>query len=338
MVLEAIQLNITHKEQELTEQSRVVQETLELFHKTENQLVELEDQKTTMENTITFLKQKITVCQNLEFLSEKDQPDPADLELLAKKISPKSIKIEQELTVHFTEGLHNRKVTLHYQKSLKNGKRPDFILEIQTDNNKIHLVMDAKFKNYLYQKNVVKDLEIIKKKYATPKYYVFVVHPCTDPKFSNLGSKAIYFSEDIPTMPFHHYGYLLAQPNFIDNLKKAIGMALEYLIEGSYNAKQKNSTLDPKPKEEKLFCLNCGTNHTELVPYTRPGLPERYHYTNTCQNSECGHVAYFDYCWNCKTKLYKHGSYWDYHRTSVWSAFDIHCPNCGLTVADNFKM
>lgn len=72
VVLEAIQLNITHKEKELTEQSRLVQETLELFHKTENQLVELEDQKTAMENTITFLKQKIAVCQNLEFLSEKD--------------------------------------------------------------------------------------------------------------------------------------------------------------------------------------------------------------------------------------------------------------------------
>ena len=72
VVLEAIQLNITHKEHELAEQSRVVQETLELIHKTENQLGELEDQKAAMENTITFLKQKITVCQNLEFLSEKD--------------------------------------------------------------------------------------------------------------------------------------------------------------------------------------------------------------------------------------------------------------------------
>lgn len=72
VVLSAVQLNITHKEQELAEQSRVVQETLDLIHKTENQLVELNDQKVAMENTITFLKQKITVCQNLEFLSEQD--------------------------------------------------------------------------------------------------------------------------------------------------------------------------------------------------------------------------------------------------------------------------
>lgn len=259
------------------------------------------------------------------------QPDPADLELLAKKISPKSIKIEQELTVHFTERLHDRKVTLHYQKSLKNGKRPDFMLEIQTDNNKIQLVMDAKFKNYLYQKNAVKDLEIIKKKYAGSKYYVFVVHPCTDPKFSNLGSKAIYFNEDLPTMPFHQYGYLSAQPNFIDNLKKAIGMAFEYLTQVSQSANLGDGTLDPKP-EKALFCLSCGTDQVNLIPFIRPG--NRFHYTATCQNTECGHIAYFDYCWNCKTKLYKHGSYWDYHRTSIWSSFDIHCPNCGLTVAD----
>jgi len=262
------------------------------------------------------------------------QPNPSDVEQLAKEISPKNVKLNQELVIRFTEALPDRQVKLFYQKTLPNGKRPDFVLEIQTNKNTIYLVLDAKFKNFQYQKNVVNELKIIKEKYKGHKHHVFIIHPCTDRKLSNLGGKSIYFEKDIPSAPFHKYGYLSTQPNFTDNLKKVIGMALEYLIEGSYNAKQDNNALDPKPKEEKLFCLNCGTNDTKLKQFPRRGLPERYHYTNTCQNSECGHVAYFDYCWNCKTKLYKHGSYWDYHRTSVWSAFDIHCPNCGLTLAD----
>jgi uncharacterized protein YlbG (UPF0298 family) len=262
------------------------------------------------------------------------QPNPSDVEQLAKEISPKNVKLNQELVIRFTEDLPDRQVKLFYQKTLPNGKRPDFVLEIQTNKNKIYLVLDAKFKKYNpHKKEEMKEIETIKEKYSGNKYYVFVVHPCKDSKLLNLGSRAIDANGDIPIMPFHQYGYLSAQPNFTDNLKKVIGMAFEYLIENSYNAKTGNA-LDPKPLEEKLFCLNCGTSHTELVRFTRPRLPERYHYTNTCQNSECGHVAYFDYCWNCKTKLYKHGSYWDYHRTSIWSPFDIHCPNCGLTLAD----
>lgn len=266
------------------------------------------------------------------------QPNSADLERLVKEISPKNVKMDKGLIVSFTEGLVDRTVTLYYQKTLPNGKRPDFMLGIQTDRNKIFLVLDAKFKNYYCQKHILKDLKNTNEKYLGDKHYVFVVHPCIDPKFSNLGSKAIYFEKDIPTMPFHQYGYLSVQPGFTDSLKKVIGMAFEYLIEGSYDARQDDgTTLDPMPQGAALFCLNCGTSHTELKQIPRPKPPVRYHYTNTCENSACGHVAYFDYCWNCKTKLYKHGSYWDYHRTSVWSAFDIHCPKCGLTVADKFN-
>lgn len=60
----------------------------------------------------------------------------------------------------------------------------------------------------------------------------------------------------------------------------------------------------------------------------------RHYYSYTCNENDCGHKIYIDYCWNCKTKLFKHGSYWDYHLEPTWSMFDIRCPNCGMTIAD----
>ena len=261
------------------------------------------------------------------------QPKPADLERLVKEISPKNVKMNRELTLQFKEGLPDRQVTLFYQKTLPNGKRPDFMLEILTNNNTVYLVLDAKFKNYSYQKNkdkdVVEELNIIKKKYSGNKHHIFIIHPCTDPELSNLGGKSICFEENSPTAPFHQYGYFSSQPNFTDNLKKVLGMAFEYLIDCIHNAKQPDGTIDQKP-EKSPFCLCCGGEDVEL----NPSETDRIYFISTCKNKDCGHVAYFDNCWNCKTKLYKHGRYWDYHRTSVWSEFDIHCPNCGLTVAD----
>jgi len=123
----------------------------------------------------------------------------------------------------------------------------------------------------------------------------------------------------------------MIKPNQTGNLKKIIGMALEYLIENNHSAIGANRIKDPKP-ELDLVCLSCGSTKVKIKQHTRGN--NRYFYECECENKECGHKIYIDYCWNCKTKLYKHGSYWDYHKTSIWSIFDIHCPNCGMTVAD----
>jgi hypothetical protein len=106
------------------------------------------------------------------------------------------------------------------------------------------------------------------------------------------------------------------------------------LIENEHNAKKSDKSKDPKP-ELDLICLSCGNTKVSIKQISRGS--NRFHYVCQCENTNCGHNVYIDYCWNCKTKLYKHGSYWDYHKTSMWSIFDIHCPNCGMTVADKPK-
>ena len=166
-------------------------------------------------------------------------------------------------------------------------------------------------------------------------YYVFILHPCNDltgekkpVKMTNHGGDKIYFGEEEdqkPTFPFHKYGYITHKPNFTDNLKKLIGMAFEYLLESHKNANN-GTTKDPQPSND-LFCLNCGSTSVDIHP--KQGAKK---YTADCRT--CGHQTHINYCWNCSTKLFKHGYYWDYHKTSVWSSFDIHCPNCGMAFAD----
>jgi hypothetical protein len=267
--------------------------------------------------------------------------NPNDLRQLLSSISPQNKKIETHIKIDFSGDLNGRSVILHYQKPLSNNKRPDFLLEISKGHRKISLILDAKFKNYKYKKGATSDLEAINEKYQiSDNDFVFTLHPCNDflddkgelVRMTNHGGSRIYFS-DKPTFPFHKFGFIMIKPNNTDNLKKVIGMALEYLIENEHVAKKNDNIIDPIPEHE-MICLSCGGDKVIINKIDRGAPPYARHYTCHCQNEECGHNTYIDYCWNCRTKIFKHGSYWDYHRTSIWSIFDIHCPCCGMTVAD----
>lgn len=258
-----------------------------------------------------------------------------DLHSLLSVITPDSKKIDKEVCINFSGNLNSRSVKLHYQKQLLNNKRPDFIIEIETNSKTVNLILDAKFKNYNYKKSASIEAKNMYEKYG---HYTFTLHPTSDKtwneknvKLTNFGGDKIYDEDNNVDLPFHKYGFLMIKPNQTDNLKKIIGMSFEYLIEDDHSAICENRRKDPKP-EFDLICLSCGSTTVKLNKHTRGN--NRYFYDCECENKECGHKIYIDYCWNCKTKLYKHGSYWDYHKTSIWSIFDIHCPNCGMTVAD----
>ncbi len=269
--------------------------------------------------------------------------EPKDLISLLKAIDPKKQTIAEHSKIDFKKSLAGRQVTLHYQKSIAENKRPDFILEITSNMRTINLVLDSKFKNYNYKKSIVKETEDTQKKYGGDRNYVFILHPCKDGtyneksvKYTNLGGERIYYGvEQQEKYPFHEYGYIELKPNFTDNLKKLISMSFEYLLDENHNAK--NGTLvDPCP-DSSMFCMNCGSEKFDYLDkrthrWTMNGVSAYYYPSCKCQ--DCGHEAHLDYCWNCKTKLFKHGSYWDYHLESTWSIFDIRCPNCGMTVAD----
>lgn len=264
-----------------------------------------------------------------------------DLSTLLKIIDPKKQTIVEYSKIDFKNSLAGRRVTLHYQKGMEENKRPDFILEVTCNRWTINLILDSKFKNYNYKKSIVYETVDMTNKYGGNKNYVFILHPCKDGifedrniKYTNHGGERIFYGEGEDQQikfPFHEYGYIELKPNFTDTLKKLIAMSFEYLLEPTRNAKQDNRDINPRPENE-MFCLNCGGTNITMTESLR-GNNRRY-FSCTCNETDCGHKIYIDYCWNCKTKLFKHGSYWDYHLESTWSIFDIRCPNCGMTVAD----
>lgn len=275
--------------------------------------------------------------------------DPKDLKALLRVIDPNKQSIVKQFTINFKNKLAGRQVTLHYQKSIEGDKRPDFILEITGKKNSINLVLDSKFKNYNYKKSIVLETLEMTKKYGGKGNYVFILHPCKDGtfqersiKYTNHGGEKIYHNEEgvlKKEFPFHKYGYIELKPNFTDTLKKLLAMSFEYLLEPSSNAKQDRNP-DPFPENE-VFCVNCGkfNKGDEIIFNIEKGtypISGGHFYKYTCleTKSGCGHEINISYCWSCKTKLYKHGSFWDYHLESTWSLFDIRCPNCGMTVAD----
>lgn len=263
-----------------------------------------------------------------------------DVITLLKNIDPKKQAIGAYSKINFANSLAGRNVTLHYQKENKDGKRPDFILEVSCDKRKINLVLDSKFKNYNYKKSIIRETMEMLDKYQEDSDYVFILHPCKDGTFegrdiryTNHGGERIFDGEGEAQwrFPFHGYGYIELKPNFTDNLKKLIAMSFEYLLESNKNAKA-NSVIDPKP-EFPMFCISCGGNSflkEQQNKYPSGG----FYYKYVCDSEECKHEINLSYCWNCKTKLFKHGSYWDYHLESNWSIFDIRCPKCGMTAAD----
>jgi len=269
--------------------------------------------------------------------------EPKDLTALLKAIDPKKQTIAEHSKINFKNSLAGRRVTLHYQKSIVENKRPDFILEITCNRRTINLVLDSKFKNYNYKKSIVYETVDMTNKYGSNKNYVFILHPCKDGtfehrniKYTNHGGERIFYGEGEEQQikfPFHEYGYIELKPNFTDTLKKLFAMSFEYLLEPSRIAEDKN----PKPENE-MFCINCGNDKFAIQEGSYRSGGKFYKYSCIAEDINqakiCGHEVNISYCWNCKTKLFKHGSYWDYHLESTWSIFDIRCPNCGMTVAD----
>lgn len=266
-----------------------------------------------------------------------------DITTLLKNIDPTKQTIGEYSKINFGNSLAGRNVTLHYQRKITGDKRPDFILEVSCNNRNINLVLDSKFKNYNYKKSIIYETIAMKDKYGENSNYVFILHPCKDGtfegrniKYTNHGGERIFFREgeaQVTKFPFHEYGYIELKPNFTDTLKKLIAMSFEYLLEPSRVAEDKN----PKP-ENDMFCINCGNDNFDIQERSYRSGGRFYKYSCLAEDNEqnkiCGHEVNISYCWNCKTKLFKHGSYWDYHLESTWSIFDIRCPYCGMTVAD----
>jgi hypothetical protein len=249
-----------------------------------------------------------------------------------------------------------RKIKFYYEKELdgKGSKRPDYFLEILSlkTNKRHNLIMDAKFKEDVNIRNLIDELYNKKNYSQNNTNAVFILHPdiknsITQINPSDWGSDAYYgeidmfdFKWDKDEHPNHKYGSILLSPirgksnygNYLDSLQRLIGMSLQYQLEDNEkdditigNLEKKQDVIDPISKE-KVFCLKCGSNRIKTIHSGFSRSQKGIFYESQCQ--ECSHHFIYFYCWSCKYRLIKNGSYWSYHTFQPLEPFDIQCPHC----------
>lgn len=266
----------------------------------------------------------------------------------------------RNISISFENPLLERKIILHYEKELNghNSKRPDYLLEtisLRNDDRKHNLIMDAKFREDVKVKDLIEELYHYKNYSQNNNNTVFILHPdanksipkkLTDKEWGNdayYGEVQMFdYTWDNDNFPNHKYGSILLSPirdeaknnygNYLDNLQRLIGMAMQYQLEDNTDIINHDRQIDPEPKE-KIFCLKCGgTNFQGTRNPTRNNRGFRYNLSCT----ECKHVYVYNYCQSCKTRLIKNGRYWSYHASQILEPFNIKCPNCNqIFISDN---
>lgn len=253
-----------------------------------------------------------------------------------------------------------RYITLTYEKTLDNRKRPDFVIDLKwyaeddLDNDRLRtkrFILDAKFYDASTFKRLgglmgVADQLYNKKNYQeSTKNPVFILHPCRTAfpeqvtpqawgQYSFLGELSIGEDEINPN---HQYGGVFLSPIdrelYADELQRLLGLFLQYKLENSI-------TLTNERSDDRIasqpFCIRCGSTNLRKVEkslgYYRHGVwVDRTTLSVWMQCNECEQFISFNHCAtdNCATRLIKNGFYWTYHSARAIEPFNVKCPSCG---------
>lgn len=254
-----------------------------------------------------------------------------------------------------------RYITLTYEKTLDNRKRPDFVIDLNwykenyRGNEHPHtkrFVLDAKFYNRsTFERHGglmgIADQLYNKKNYReSTNNPVFILHPCrtvlpeqvtpqTWGKYSFLGELSIGGDE---LNPNHQYGGVFLSPIdrelYADELQRLLGLFLQYKLENSI-------TLTNERSDDRIasqpFCIRCGSTNLRKVEkslgyYNRHGVwVDRTTLSVWMQCNECEQFISFNHCATdkCATRLIKNGFYWTYHSARAIEPFNVKCPSCG---------
>jgi hypothetical protein len=259
--------------------------------------------------------------------------------LLIKQIFEKGKNVEIKLTNPSTDRL----IKLWYEKELDNGKRPDFVLDVEancpeTQNVlKKRFVIDAKFYQEINHtrhhgiSGVIKNLYFDKDYSEKGSNSVYILHPSkgsvpTRKTPQQWAANSYYgelpmfdWDEELRLKHNHDYGavYLspIGQDNYLDELQRLIGMFLQYGIESERKC---GTSAVPNAK---MFCVSCGS--------------DKYSYSQGSNNKvwwitcdDCSHFTVYNYCWGCNNKLIKNGDHWTYHSTEPLHPLNVKCPSC----------
>jgi len=261
-----------------------------------------------------------------------------------KKLITQILDHGHNVAINFMNTDLRRKVTLHYEKELDNGRRPDFMLDVSANYNGgktttvKRFVMDAKFYQDINNERHGGLCQIINELYNGKDYAeggnnaVFILHPsprsapsrATPQEWSRdnfYGEVRLFDWDNLP--PNHRYGGIFLSPIaneiYLDSLQRAIGMFLQYGMENNAETDGENGALP----EYELFCLVCGSS--KLTCRQSPKNAKAW--WTTC--NDCNHFTTYNYCGECRNRLIKNGEYWTYHAMEPLNPINIKCPSCG---------
>lgn len=246
---------------------------------------------------------------------------------------------------------HKITLELFYEKTLKNGRRPDFILDIYSkeftrnpetnlwkpSNNlrPARLVMDAKFYdivNDVYLEKTLNELINIKNYGEHNSNRVFIIHSSIHPIPIEKITSPLVWNRDCDYG--HHFpknhssGYIslvpsIAQRQSMDNLKRLLLLHLQSQTTVLHQDGIQNK--EP-PSWHNFWCPSCGSSQDRLAVKCRKTIAENNSWTIVC--NECNHQSSENFCYSCKTRLFKNSFHWTYHRTYAEQITNCRCPQC----------
>jgi hypothetical protein len=261
----------------------------------------------------------------------------------------KTNKIDIEVSLSNTDA--KRFITLTYEKTLDNGKRPDFVIELDwyaeddvknEQPRKKRFVLDAKFYNKATFERFGGLMGVADQLYNQKNYRestdnpVFILHPCKTAlpervtsqewgKYSFLGELPIADGEFID----HQYGGVFLSPIdrqlYADELQRLLGLFLQYKLENSCT---KGNERSDDRTVSKPFCIRCGSSNLHKREKSS-GYYDGQGSSVRMQCNDCEQLIIFNHCGSTKTRLVKNGFYWTYHSARANDPFNIKCPSCG---------
>lgn len=229
-------------------------------------------------------------------------------------------------------------LTLDYQPEFKNGRIPDFLLEIRNKKNDISAkcVLDAKACNFvsrpnkskpnawIYLDDCLKSLIVDKDYGEAGENLVFIMHACQSPiarpttsqswaKASSYGGDAVYYWEVEGSSGIekakHRHGAVMVRPYDTTHLKRLVLMLIQFEL------------------DVIGICASCGSGGQDIDVEIQITAGGNLKYL--CECRKCHFTSVKSLCAGCKEKIFKNQSTWSYHDLDPVEPWNIKCWSCG---------
>ena len=253
---------------------------------------------------------------------------------------------KHDVEIRFEAADRQQSLLLTYEKVLASGKRPDFVIDLISNNyvpnentdqwtwyreKSSRIVMDAKFRGEMSERYLQ---ELITELYEKKDYSeggnnsVYILHPTPNVISTRTSPLDWGLDCDFGQTNNHRHGAVFLSPSLtymgtLQHVQRLIGSFLQKnaaILQGNNNRKA-------SPDWHNMSCISCGNaEYEKLTVLYDPTKAGKDRWTVRCHS--CGLLTVKTVCFSCETDLYKNGPRWTYHRTRAEQLSNVVCPSC----------